>query len=115
VPEDRSALDGFLRKLSDVARALQTVESAYGNALSEREELIGLFGGYATRAARTGRSSDPEIDRIGALAKAALETFPIRLAEARALVSRYVDLVRTPPSTSPNTSSSTTVPPGVAS
>jgi hypothetical protein len=115
VPADRAGLDAFLRRLSDVARALQAVETAYGNALREREELIGLFGGYATRAARTGRTSDPEIARVGALARAALEAVPTRLADARALVSRYVDLVRTPPSAGPTTSSSTTVPPGVAS
>jgi len=114
VPADRSGLDAFLRRLSDVARALETVEAAYGNALREREELIGLFGGYATRAARTGRT-DPEIARVGALARAALEAVPTRLADARALVSRYVDLVRTPPSTGPTASGSTTVPPGVAS
>jgi hypothetical protein len=115
VPADRAGLDAFLRRLSDVARALQAVETAYGNALREREELIGLFGGYATRAARTGRTSDPEIARVGALARAALEAVPTRLADARALVSRYVDLVRTPPSAGPTASSSTTVPPGVAS
>jgi hypothetical protein len=111
VPADRAALDAFLTRLSDVARALQTVETAYGNALREREELIGLFGGYATRAARTGRNSDPEVARLGALARTALEAAPIRLADARALVGRYVDLVRTAPSTTSNTST----PPGVAS
>jgi hypothetical protein len=115
VPADRAGLDAFLRRLSDVARALETVEAAYGNALREREELIGLFGGYVTRAARTGRTSEPEIVRVGALARAALEAVPTRLADARALVSRYVDLVRTPPSTSSPASSPTTAPPGVAS
>jgi hypothetical protein len=110
VPQDRTALDTFLRKLSDVARALQTVEAAYGNALREREELIGLFGGYATRAVRTGRTSDPEIARLGALARAALEAPQTRLADARTLVSRYVELVRSAPTTSPPS-----VPPGVAS
>ena len=115
VPQDRAGLDDYLRRLSDVARALQTVEAAYGNALREREELIGLFGGYATRAARTGRGADAEIARVGALARAALEAAPIRLADARALVSRYVDLVRTPSSSGPTTAGPTTAPPGVAS
>ena len=56
--------------------------------------VIGLFGGYATRAVRTGRTSDPEIARLGALARAALEAPQTRLADARTLVSRYVELVR---------------------
>ena len=59
VPADRAGLDAFLRRLSDVARALQAVEAAYGNALREREELIGLFGGYATRAVAHGPDVGP--------------------------------------------------------
>jgi hypothetical protein len=115
VPQDRAELDAFLRRLSDVARALQTVEAAYGNALREREELIGLFGGYATRAVRTGRGADAEIARVGGLARASLEAVPTRLADARALVTHYVDLVRKPPSADPTAPGSTTAPPGVAS
>ena len=113
VPADRPGLDTLLARLSDVSRALEMVERAYGNALREREELVGLYGSYATRAVRTGRSSEPEIARVGALARAALEAVPIRLAEARALVSRYVDLVRTPSTGS--TAPGPTAPPGVAS
>jgi hypothetical protein len=100
VPQERQALDAYLRRLDDVARALQVVERAYGDALAEREELIGLFGGYATRAARTGRSSEPAVARAGSLARAALEAVPLRLSDARVLVARYAELVRSAVSSS---------------
>jgi hypothetical protein len=114
VPQDRRALDAYLRRLDDVARALAMVERAYGDALAEREELIGLFGGYATRAARTGRSGEPGVARAAALARAALEVAPVRLADARVLVARYAELVRAAASSSaPEPTSST--PPGAPS
>jgi hypothetical protein len=110
VPEDRQALDAYLRRLDEVARALQLVERAYGDALAEREELIGLFGGYATRAARTGRSTEPAVARAGALARSALESAPVRLAEARVLVARYVELVRAAASSSTPAPMSASIP-----
>ena len=114
VPRERRALDAYLRRLDDVARALGTVERAYGDALAEREELIGLFGGYATRAARTGRSGEPGVVRAAALARAALEAAPVRLADARVLVTRYAELVRAAASSSAAEPTSST-PPGAPS
>ena len=73
------------------------VERAYGTPLEELDELRGLLGVYLTRAARTGRDADPAVARAAAAARAALVTVPTRLADVRALVTRFADLVRTPP------------------
>jgi hypothetical protein len=99
VPQDRAALDAYLARLGDVARALAVVERAYGRPLEELDELRGLLGGYLTRAARTGRAADPAVARAAAAARAALETVPARVGDVRDLVGRFADLVRTPPLT----------------
>jgi hypothetical protein len=97
VPEGRADLDAYLKRLGDVARALEMVERAYGGPLEELDELRGLLGGYLTRAARTGRVADPAVARAAAAARGAVETVPVRLGDVRALVTRFADLVRTPP------------------
>ena len=97
VPQDRAGLDTYLRRLGTVARALEMVERAYGAPLDELDELRGLLGGYLTRAARSGRASDPAVARAAAAARAALDAVPARPADVRALVTRFADLVRTPP------------------
>lgn len=134
VPEDRQALDSYLQRLGDVARALGVVEAAYGEPLAELDELRGLLGGYLTRAARTGRLTDPGVQGAAVAARSALEAGPARLADVRALVNRFTELVRattlpsnpspsttmpsTVPSTTPSTTPSTspsTLPPGAPS
>jgi hypothetical protein len=99
VPQDRAGLDAYLKRLGNVARALELVERAYGRPLEELDELRGLLGGYLTRSARTGRAADPAVARAAAAARTALETVPARLVDVRALVNRFADLVRTPPAT----------------
>ena len=99
VPHDRAGLDEYLKRLGNVARALELVERAYGGPLEELDELRGLLGGYLTRAARTGRASDPAVAGAAAAARAALETVPAKVADVRALVTRFADMVRTPPLT----------------
>jgi hypothetical protein len=99
VPHDRAGLDAYLKRLGTVARALEMVERAYGTPLEELDELRGLLGGYLTRAARTGRATDPAVARAASAARAALETVPARVGDVRALVTRFADLVRTPPLT----------------
>jgi hypothetical protein len=99
VPQDRAGLDAYLKRLGDVARALEVVERAYGRPLEELDELRGLLGGYLSRAARTGRDADPAVARAAIAARAAFETAPARVGDVRALVTRFADLVRTPPLT----------------
>ena len=45
VPAERDALDAYTRRLDTVVRAMDLLEDAYGDPLSEREELIGLLTG----------------------------------------------------------------------
>jgi hypothetical protein len=99
VPEDRAGLDAYLKRLGDVARALEVVERAYGGRLQELDDLRGLLGAYLTRAARTGRDADPVVAGAAAAARAALDAVPARVGDVRALVTRFADLVRTPPLT----------------
>ena len=116
VPQDRQALDAYLRRLGDVARALGVVEAAYSKPLAELDELRGLLGGYLTRAARTGRLTDPGVQRAAAAARSALEAGPARLGDVRTLVNRFTELVRagaTP--TNPSSSTPSTLPPGAPS
>ena len=101
VPQDRAGLDAYLKRLGTVARALEIVERAYGTPLEEVDELRGLLGSYLTRARRTGRDADPAVARAAAAARRALETVPTRVADVRALVTRFADLVRTPPAPAP--------------
>jgi len=98
VPADRAGLDGFLRRLADVARAMGLVEHAYGAPLAERDELTGRLDGYRVMAARTARDAEPEVRAAAQSARACLRAVPCDLEAARRLVTRYTQLVRaTPP------------------
>ncbi|MEJ2578564.1 MAG: hypothetical protein P8Z68_05635, partial [Kineosporiaceae bacterium] len=80
VPEDRAALDGYLARLGDIARAMDHVERVYSAPLVERDGLRGQLGGYRTMAARTGRDADPEVRDAGQRAAAAVGAAPCDLA-----------------------------------
>jgi hypothetical protein len=98
VPADRARLDAYLRRLADVARAMDLVEHAYGAPLAELAELNGRLDGYRVMAARTGRDAEPEVRQAAQVARASLQAVPCDLDAARRLVTRYSQLVRaTPP------------------
>jgi hypothetical protein len=98
VPANRAGLDRYLRRLADVARAMDLVEHAYGAPLAELDELRGRFDGYRVMAARTGRDADPDVQQVAQLARACLWAVPCDLDAARRLVTRHAQLVRaTPP------------------
>ena len=98
VPADRGRLDGYLRRLADVARAMDLVEHAYGAPLAELDELTGRLDGYRVMAARTGRDADREVQQAARLARACLQAVPCDLDAAGRLVTRYAQLVRATPS-----------------
>lgn len=94
VPTARVALDAYLARLADVARAMDVVERTYSAPLAELEELAGRLAGYRVMAARTGRDADHEVQAAGQLARSALQAVPCDLDAARTLVARYQALIR---------------------
>ncbi|MBK8076048.1 MAG: hypothetical protein IPK24_10845 [Kineosporiaceae bacterium] len=96
VPAERDALDAYTRRLDTVVRAMDLLEDAYGDPLSEREELIGLLTGYRTMVARLARGNDPAVSRALAQAEQTLAATPCDVAAARLAVTTFRELVRTP-------------------
>ena len=50
-------------KLDAVSRALTRVQTAYADALADREEVIGFVGALAAQARAAGRT-DPDLDYL---------------------------------------------------
>ena len=75
---------------------MDLLEDAYGDPLSEREELIGLLTGYRTMVARLARGNDPAVSRALAQAEQTLAATPCDVAAARLAVTTFRELVRTP-------------------
>jgi hypothetical protein len=94
VPAGPPELAAYLSRLSDVARAMDVVERAYGAPLAERDELRGRLDGYRVMAGRTGRDGDPPVVELLARARAALAAVPCDVAAAAALVEQYIRLIR---------------------
>jgi len=72
----------------------RTVLAANRGPLDRRAELRGLLDAYAVKAARTGQAEDPVLADLHDAAHESLHTTPCDLDAAAALVTRYVDAVR---------------------
>jgi hypothetical protein len=97
VPTERVALDAFLARLSNVARAMDVVERAYSAPLAELEELQGRLAAYRVMASKTGADADHQVAAAAQLARSALQAVPCDLDSARTLVAQYQALIRATP------------------
>ncbi len=94
VPHERAALDAFLDRLTDVARAMDVVERAYAAPLAEREELQGLLDAYRVMAARSRPADGQAVQEALDRATAALRASPCDVRTARAAVQDFQRAVR---------------------
>lgn len=96
VPTDPAAVDAYLVKLDAVSRALTRVQTAYADALADREEVIGFVGALAAQARAAGRT-DPDLDYLRGRLDAVLAATPTDLPRAKALLTAYQALDRALP------------------
>jgi hypothetical protein len=89
VPNTAADLETYLRRLDQVARALGVAEQAYGQALSEHQELADRLQAYRVKATATGVGDKPDLARAYAMARDALDREPCRMVLARQLVTLY--------------------------
>ncbi|HMT88596.1 MAG TPA: hypothetical protein PKC73_03065, partial [Dermatophilaceae bacterium] len=83
-------------KLDAVSRALTRVQTAYADALADREEVIGFVGALAAQARAAGRT-DPDLDYLRGRLDAVLAATPTDLPRAKALLTAYQALDRALP------------------
>jgi hypothetical protein len=91
VPQAGAELAAYRVKLDRVSRALDLAHEAYAAGLAERDELAGLVGAVGAMAAAAQLSPEAR-DDLGVLRSrldAVLETPPVALDRARALVAAY--------------------------
>ncbi|MCV2393045.1 hypothetical protein OEB99_01875 [Actinotalea sp. M2MS4P-6] len=97
VPGDPAAVEAYLDRLGDVARAMDVVERAYREPVAELSELRALLDGYRAKAAATGLDARPEVVGLAALAADVVDQRPADLDRSRAAVAAYRTLLAPPP------------------
>ncbi len=78
-------VDAYLRRLDRVEAALETVQSAYGQALSRRDELAGQIDAYAAKAATLPGDARADLAELQRRAHDTLGSAPVDLARLAAL------------------------------
>jgi hypothetical protein len=102
VPNTAEALDGYLQRLQQVARAMTHAQHAYSAALRDRDELVSRLDAYRAKAQATGVADDPDLARAHALAADALSRQPTSMQIATQLVAlyqSYLDIAQPPSAT----------------
>ena len=94
VPADPEQLAAYTTKLRAVARALDTVESAYSRPLRERAQLRYRLAQAQAKAEANGRLASPTVAAGAAEATQAVEATPCDLPTARFAVEQVEYLVR---------------------
>jgi hypothetical protein len=95
VPNTADALDGYLRRLEQVARAMTMAQDAYTAALRNRDELAGRLEAYQVKAQATGVAEQPDVRRAYELARDELGRRPTRMALASQLVGLFQTYLQT--------------------
>ncbi len=96
VPEEASAVAGYLERLADVGRALDRAEAVYRAPVAELADLRELLTAYRAKADATGLSARAEVAGMHALATAVVDQVPADLVRARAAVAAYRTLLDPP-------------------
>jgi hypothetical protein len=90
----RAELEQYSVTLDEIDRRLAAVDAQFGAPLRARDDLRGLLGAYATRAARSGLAEDPVVTAAYRAAHDVLWTAPCDVGIAERLVTDYQDAVR---------------------
>ncbi len=90
----RATLDQYAARLHRVKAAVDQAETAFATPLAARDDLRGLLGAYATRAARNGLAEDAGLTERYRPAHEALWQAPCDVDAAAALVEDYLRAVR---------------------
>ena len=90
----RRTLDQYAARLHRVKAAVEQAETAFGAPLAARDDLRGLLGAYATRAARNGLAEDPGLTERYRPAHDTLWQAPCDVDAAALLVEEYLRAVR---------------------
>jgi hypothetical protein len=90
----RADLERYAAGLDEIDRAVAAVETQFGAPLRARDDLRGLLGAYATRAARSGLAEDPVVTAAYRAAYDVLWSAPCDLGIAERLVEDYQRAVR---------------------
>jgi hypothetical protein len=93
VPDDALAVDAYLVRLANVARALALAEQTYSGPLAELDSLRQLLDVYHAKAAAIDRADRPEVGEIYRQAVAVLGETPTDLPRAHAVVAAYQTLL----------------------
>jgi hypothetical protein len=94
-PNTAEQLDGYLRRLDQVARAMAVAQQAYTRALHDRDELRGRLTAYHAKARAMGVATVPEIARAYETADNELGRQPTRMPLAAQLVKLYSTYLQT--------------------
>ncbi len=89
IPDVADQLDGYLRRLDQVARAMAVAEKAYADTLADHRELSDRLEAYRAKAAALGVADVPDVARAYSMAREALDRQPCRMVLAAQLVSLY--------------------------
>ena len=90
----RRTLDQYAARLHRVKAAVDQAETAFATPLAARDDLRGLLGAYATRAARNGLAEDPGLTERYRPAHDVLWNAPCDVDAAAPLVEEYLRAVR---------------------
>lgn len=89
VPNTPAALQRYLTRLDQVARAMEMVQAAYSQPLAVRSELAGRLAALAVKAAALGVSEDPDLVRSRSMALETLDRRPCPVVIVEQLVGLY--------------------------
>ncbi|HJV13236.1 MAG TPA: hypothetical protein VJ625_05025, partial [Propionibacteriaceae bacterium] len=95
VPNTRTELETYLRRLDQVSRAMTIAQTAYAKALHDHQELDSRLEAYRAKAAATGVAEVPDVARAYQLARNALDERPSRMVLAEQLVTVYQTYLQT--------------------
>jgi hypothetical protein len=97
VPNTRTDLESYLRRMDQVSRAMTIAQTAYAKALHDHQELDSRLEAYQAKAAATGVANVPDVARAYQLARNALDERPSRMVLAEQLVTVYQTYLQTTP------------------
>lgn len=89
VPNTPAALEHYLSRLDQVARAMEVVQTAYGQALAVRSELAGRLAALSVKATALGVAQHPDLERSRSMALETLDRRPCPVVIAEQLVGLY--------------------------
>jgi hypothetical protein len=90
VPNTPAALAAYLERLEQVSRAMAVVQTAYGQALADHDELEGRLEALHAKAVALDVADQPDVARGYALATETLHRHPCPTSIAEQLVGLYV-------------------------